>query len=195
MTHTPSRSTEFLFLRHGQTDWNLLGLLQGRTDRPLNATGIAQAQASAKPMRSENIGAIVSSPLLRARQTAEAVSDALDVPVTVDQRLIERNFGRFEGQPLEKSKSDGTTTLDFVSSTALSADAEPWEAVCKRVQDTVSHWLVQHPERRVLFVGHYGVMSALCQQLLGRPQPAKNATPYRFAKTKLAWEMSEVSGG
>jgi broad specificity phosphatase PhoE len=89
----PSRS--FLCLRHGATDWNRQGRFQGRTDNPLNDTGIAQAHAAAEKLRAVELGHVVSSPLLRAVQTAEIIANVASKTVTLDQGLIELDFGSF----------------------------------------------------------------------------------------------------
>jgi len=69
------RRTLFLF-RHGETDWNREGRMQGQTDTPLNATGLAQAEALAHRLRAHQLDAIVSSDLSRALTTAQIVADA-----------------------------------------------------------------------------------------------------------------------
>lgn len=94
----PSRS--FICLRHGATDWNRLGLFQGRTDNPLNDDGIAQAHAAAEKLRTVALAQVVSSPLLRAVQTAEIIANIASRTVTLDRGLIELDFGSFEGQPV-----------------------------------------------------------------------------------------------
>ena len=84
--------------RHGETDWNAAGRLQGQTDVPLNETGCAQASALAERLRREGIAAIATSDLQRARATAEIVARALGLDVAlVDPDLREQRFGRFEG--------------------------------------------------------------------------------------------------
>lgn len=90
----------FWFLRHGETDWNVQGISQGNVDIPLNATGIAQARAAADRLRHRGIATIVSSPLSRARVTAEFVGEALDLPVALDPDLREVSFGVQEGQKM-----------------------------------------------------------------------------------------------
>src|SRR5512139_4231488 len=93
---TPHR--HLLLARHGETDWNAAGRWQGHTDIPLNEIGRAQAAALADRLRSEGIGAVVTSDLSRARHTAEIVAGALGVPVAlVDPGLREQRFGSFEG--------------------------------------------------------------------------------------------------
>ncbi len=90
----------FWFLRHGETDWNAQGLSQGNVDIPLNPTGLAQARSAAERLRNRGIATIVSSPLSRARVTAEIVGDALSVPVQIDDGLPEVRFGVQEGHPM-----------------------------------------------------------------------------------------------
>jgi probable phosphoglycerate mutase len=91
----PARA--FWFLRHGETDWNAEGRSQGRTDVPLNATGVAQAGAAAKLLHRRGIASIVSSPLSRARDTANAAGAVLGLPVTLLDDLQEVCFGVQEG--------------------------------------------------------------------------------------------------
>ncbi len=91
----PSRA--FWFLRHGETDWNAQGRSQGRTDIPLNATGVAQAASAAQLLRGRGIATIVSSPLSRARDTAQAAATLLGLPVEVIEDLQEVSFGVHEG--------------------------------------------------------------------------------------------------
>ncbi|GAA1503815.1 putative phosphoglycerate mutase [Agromyces terreus] len=85
-------------IRHGQTDWNAAGRLQGRTDIPLNDVGRAQARAAASAFSGGLWQSVVSSPLGRARETAEILADALDLPIggTYDE-LLEQEYGEAEG--------------------------------------------------------------------------------------------------
>lgn len=85
-------------VRHGETDWNLEGRLQGWTDIPLNATGIGQARAAASALAGREIAAVISSDLSRARQTAELVAAQVGVEIVADPALRERNYGAAEGQ-------------------------------------------------------------------------------------------------
>ena len=83
--------------RHGQTDMNLTGRIQGARDFPLNEAGLRQAREAAAALAPLEPSLIVSSPLARARQTAEALSRVVGVDVETDDRLKERSFGLFEG--------------------------------------------------------------------------------------------------
>ena len=82
--------------RHGQTPWNVEDLICGRTDVPLTELGQQQAKLLAESAKDKGIDVILCSPMLRARQTAQAVSDAIGVPVRIDERLVEFDFGTFD---------------------------------------------------------------------------------------------------
>jgi len=86
----------FLF-RHGETDWNRAGRLQGHTDTPLNATGLAQAEALTNRLRPFRLDAVVSSDLARAWTTAQIVAEGLGIPVIAEPGLREANIGDAEG--------------------------------------------------------------------------------------------------
>lgn len=90
----------FWFLRHGETDWNAEGRSQGRSDIPLNEVGLLQAERAATALQGRGIATIVSSPLSRALRTAEIVNQALRLPLSTDDDLMEVSFGTEEGQPM-----------------------------------------------------------------------------------------------
>jgi probable phosphoglycerate mutase len=89
-------------VRHGETDWNRVRRLQGHTDIALNARGIEQAARLAAALANERMAAIVTSDLARARATAEPVATALGLPLTIDARLRERNYGVLEGMTYDE---------------------------------------------------------------------------------------------
>src|SRR5271166_867200 len=86
----------FLF-RHGETDWNRAGRLQGHTDTPLNATGLAQAEALSERLRPHCLDAVLSSDLSRAWTTGRIVAEALGVPLIGEAGLREADIGAAEG--------------------------------------------------------------------------------------------------
>ena len=89
-----------LLVRHGQTEWNARGLMQGQTAHvPLTDLGHAQAAAAAEELTALRPGALVSSDLLRARQTAEHCARAIGLPVAVTPALREQGYGVLEGRP------------------------------------------------------------------------------------------------
>ena len=84
-------------VRHGETEWNAANKILGRTDLPLNAKGMEQAQEIARLLKDIKIEVFLCSPLCRTRQTADAISDETGIPYRIDDRLIEQDFGIFEG--------------------------------------------------------------------------------------------------
>ena len=84
-------------LRHGLTDWNKLRRVQGSSDIPLNEEGRRVARLTAEGMRDMPIDLVYSSPLKRARETAEIICAGRDVPIVFDDRIREIGFGEFEG--------------------------------------------------------------------------------------------------
>lgn len=88
----------FYYLRHGQTDWNLVRRFQGQTDIPLNATGVEQAHAAKTLLKGLGISQIYCSPLCRARATADIVNETLNLEITEIRDLQECSFGVLEGE-------------------------------------------------------------------------------------------------
>jgi probable phosphoglycerate mutase len=96
----PPRTVTLLLVRHGQTTWNVAGRMQGQTaDVPLTDLGHAQAAAVAEELAGQRPGALLSSDLLRARQTAEHCARTTGLPVTTTVELREQGYGVLEGQP------------------------------------------------------------------------------------------------
>ena len=143
----------FWFLRHGETDWNARGISQGNVDIPLNATGLAQARAAADKLRNRGIATIVSSPLSRARVTAEFVGDALDLPVAIDPDLREVAFGVQEGKPM----SDWFP--DWISGSFTPQGAESFAALRRRAITAANRATAQPPA--VLLVAHGALFRSL----------------------------------
>lgn len=107
-----SADTPFLFLRHGETDWNRERRVQGQIDAPLNALGRAQAQAAAAALADRPIARIVSSPSSRARDTAEAVAARHGLPIAFDPELMEAHLGDHQGHLYTEALS-GFWTGDY----------------------------------------------------------------------------------
>jgi broad specificity phosphatase PhoE len=186
----PSRS--FLCLRHGVTDWNRQGLFQGRTDNPLNDTGIAQAHAAAERLRKLSCDRVVASPLIRARQTAEIIATAAGKPVDVDDGIIECDFGSLEGTSIAETmkKHSLQTVEDLVS--ILPPDGEPWASICARSLRCVARWLDSHPTATILFVCHDAVMQSMSEALCNRWIDNRHGTPFRFDRDGDLWSVAEV---
>lgn len=96
--------SKIYFVRHGQSEWNVQSLVCGATNSPLTAQGVAQAQETARVIKERidsgeiHIDEIIASPLSRAYNTGKAISDATGIPIRIDPRIVEQNFGEWEGR-------------------------------------------------------------------------------------------------
>ena len=171
----------YWYLRHGETDWNAQGRSQGRTDIPLNSTGIAQAEAAGLLLARHwtdhsPIVRIVSSPLIRARRTAEIVADQLAAhgaprfDITFDDGLMEVCFGDEEG------KAMGTWYDSWIAGDYTPANGESFAALRERAVAAVNRALT--PEGVPLIVCHGAMFRALRSAMHLKPNVRlANATP------------------
>lgn len=164
------RPCTIYLVRHGQSQWNVENLMQGKTSGvPLTKTGIKQARLLGEKLAPVPLAAIFSSDLLRARQTAQIVAFRRRLAVVTTKALRERSFGDYEGTTLKQYEDDLRTMLDQFH--ALS-DAEKFkykfphkiEGIGTTV-DRVITWLrevsVAYPGKNVLAVAHGGVLRLL----------------------------------
>ena len=174
-------------LRHGETTYNADGNRYcGRTDAQLTTKGLAQAAAVAEQLENIQLDAVYASPLFRAKRTAEIASSG--AKVKTDQRLIEIDFGNWEGK----------TRAEFVAEDPVSWqnwDTDPgnYRAGCtgesgaeviERVADFFNSLLERHSSGNILVVAHNGVNRLFLSHKLG--MPLKN---YR----KIAQENSSIT--
>jgi len=96
--------TEIIFVRHGETDWNVTEVFRGRIDVELNETGIKQAELLAEYLRNSKINAVYSSPLKRALKTAEMIAGYHKLDVEITPGLIDFNYGEWQGLPHHEVK-------------------------------------------------------------------------------------------
>jgi 2,3-bisphosphoglycerate-dependent phosphoglycerate mutase len=152
--------------RHGQTEWNLEGRIQGSTDNPLNATGRQQAVALGGLLANIKIDAVYVSPLQRARQTAMAFEGRS--PITGMDELRERHYGKFEGANERDSatladwnKRRLTLTDDMEGGETLAAQAIRADAALRKIRE-------RHKDGgAVLIVGHGGINPLIVANLIG----------------------------
>lgn len=177
----------FYYLRHGQTDWNLVKRFQGQTDIPLNATGIEQAHDAKAMLKGLEISQIFCSPLSRARMTADIVNEALDLEITEIRDLQECSFGVLEGEI--RSMTDFSAMW---RNGDTPEKAETYEAFTTRVFAALNH--VLEADGTPLIVAHGAVFWPIeahmgLDELGGNSLP--NARPVRLlAPTKNSeWSM------
>lgn len=155
-------------VRHGQTDWNKEGRIQGGTDNPLNSTGLEQAATLGRTLADVKIDAVYSSSHQRARQTAAVLEGR--APVVAMDELRERFFGKFEGANdkdpavlADWNKRRFTWADDMEGGESLESQARRAEAALKSIRE-------RHKEGGTLvIVGHGGINPLLVSLLLGVP--------------------------
>jgi probable phosphoglycerate mutase len=145
--------TELVLVRHGETEWNRIGRVQGLSDIPLNDTGREQARHAGRRLAAERWDAVASSPLLRAADTARIIAAELGLPEPeLDAALVERNYGEAEGLtgPEIDARLGGVVRA-----------RESREQVVERVRPALLALAARHPAGRVLVVSHGGVIGSL----------------------------------
>ncbi|WP_042220918.1 histidine phosphatase family protein [Oceanobacillus manasiensis] len=145
--------TTICLIRHGETDWNLKGKLQGSTDIPLNDTGIRQAEKSAAHLNAEDYDVMVASPMKRAKRTAEIINTSLNLPYEEMASFAECSFGDAEGLTIEER------TTQYPDK-AYPNREEP-EDFTNRVMSGVNEVIRKYPDKRVLIVAHGAVINAI----------------------------------
>ena len=139
--------------RHGETAWNAENKICGRTDLPLTDRGIRQAKALAENMAGIPIERIIASPMIRAQQTAAAVSEVLGIAVQTDARLIEQNFGIFEG----KDRKDPGYLANKRMFAYRYPGGESQMDVAHRVYSLIEELKEKYSDESILLVCHGGV--------------------------------------
>ena len=140
-------------VRHGQTDWNLNGQIQGQNDIPLNDMGRAQAYNVADKLSRFNLEYIISSDLSRAAETANIIGNKLNMRVEYDARLREYNFGILTG--MTRRRLDPDSIRAFFTN-PVKFDAEPFADAFARVREFMES--VDY-DKNILVVTHGGVIN------------------------------------
>lgn len=162
--------TRLYVVRHGQTSWNVEGRLQGSSDQPLNEFGREQAGQAAHSLAAVLRApcTVVSSPLVRALDTAVAIAEAAGAELHTDARLAERSYGVWEGLTWDERYA-----LDPVESERWLARKEPrvkgyesHESVVIRMRAALEHWLDVAEGGDLVFVTHGSSSRMLMLSLL-----------------------------
>jgi broad specificity phosphatase PhoE len=177
------RSERILFLfRHGETDWNREGRLQGHTDTPLNTTGLAQAQALSESLRPHRLDAVVTSDLMRARMTARIVADTLQLPLHIEPGLRETDVGAAEGLLWTDAKTrfgEGLTERWYSDGDVAFPGGETGIATRMRGLAGLRRFATAHAYRRIGVSTHGAMVRQLMKHALppgSPPTPVRNTT-------------------
>ena len=174
-----------ILARHGETDWNKNGLLQGSSDfAKLNNVGKKQAKALGKALLSLNVDIIYSSPLKRASETAEIINKILKKEMVFDDALKERNWGDWEGRDaavefLRLEKMDIRTRFNF-----MPPNGESWKEFEIRLIKSIEKIIENNNDKRVLIVTHGGSIRALVPVI--KKVPREQTLHLKFANTSIS---------
>jgi probable phosphoglycerate mutase len=176
------------FIRHGQTDWNRDGLLQGSSDIPLNDTGRAQALDALMTLRSMPWDVVVSSPLVRARETAQIIAGGLGIPLgAAYPGLVERDYGALEGTS-SSDAIDRWPTRDYPGAESLDSVATRGAASLALIAD-------DNPGGSALVVCHGTIIRYTLARLAGRAVPGIDNGSVSMVRTgTFGWDVVTVNG-
>jgi probable phosphoglycerate mutase len=167
-------ATTILLIRHGETAWNAVKRLQGHLDIGLNAEGERQGALLGAALASEPIDHIISSDLMRARQTAEAIARVRGAAIGIDPALRERCYGGFEG--LLYSEIAARFPLEFAAWQARDVDGvlppganrgESFREFYERSTGAIAAHAAAHPGKTIALVAHGGVLECAYRAALG----------------------------
>lgn len=166
-----AEATRIILVRHGETPMTTAGRYSGRGDVPLTDEGEAQAMAAAGRVAgiSPEIGAVLSSPLLRCRRTAQHIADAAGgLPVTIMDDLIECDFGIWEGKTFAEVQAGWPDEMAaWLASTSVAPpEGESFQAVAKRVRGALATVLQAYPGKVVVLVSHVSPIKLILRDAL-----------------------------
>jgi len=166
MGSAPQRA-KILLVRHGQTDWNVTGQIMGQRPVPLNETGKSQAYRLAELLRGRSIQGIYSSPVIRARRTAEILASVLQLEVTDEQGLCEIGCGEWEGR-FWNDLADDLVRQDFYVKPheARPPGGETLRDVQARAVAAVQRVIAGAPGGQIVLVSHADVVRAILAHYL-----------------------------
>jgi len=151
-----AKRTEFILLRHGETNWNRELRIQSRNDIPLNQKGISEAKKVAKKLKKEIITAIYTSPLKRARHTAQIIAKEFGIEPIVDERLVEINHGKWAGhreKDILKREPEKFKRWKKTPWEVIPEGGETWKDFRKRVASFFNEVSQKRRGERILIVG------------------------------------------
>jgi broad specificity phosphatase PhoE len=163
--------TKILFVRHGQTDWNVERKWQGHADIPLNETGKAQAAALANRLAEWPITAVVTSDLQRCTQTAQAIGEAIGLQPIPDPLWRERDVGLFSGMTGEEAKAAYPEI--WAAAKRGMVDPPQGEAHVDVRQRGIAAYekvVAEYPGEMIVVVSHGGLLHTLIAQLIEIPE-------------------------
>ncbi len=162
--------TTISLIRHGETEWNMVGKQQGQVNSPLSERGMVQAKAIAKSLEKDksNYDVLYSSDLGRAVQTAEAISEQLGLEINLDVRLRERNLGILQGLTIERFREEKNEEYEqFRSSDPdyVIPDGESIREMHERAVSCLFDISDKHKGQKIIIVAHGGILDSIFRKV------------------------------
>ena len=182
-------TAQLCIVRHGETDWNKSGILQGWLDVPINAQGRSQAAGMALTFANQGFEAIWCSTLVRASETAQILSSALQLsPPRSHDGLKERNFGAIQGIPKNELAELNPAQLEQIlrrNPAAQFVGGESMDEFADRVLQALADIGDQHPKQKVLVISHGWVLDVITRHIGGLPRDA--VLPFKPGNGHSLW--------
>ncbi len=186
---------QIILVRHGQTEWNRIERFRGQADVPLNQTGLAQAEATGRRIADEwQPAAIYAGPLSRTMRTAEAVGACCHLPVSVEQRLVDINYGEWQGLTPDVVRERWPEELSVwynAPHLARIPNGETLENLRIRAMSAVNDLVARHLDQIIVLVSHTVVNRIILLGVLG----LGNDRFWRLRQDTCAINVFEVENG
>ncbi len=186
---------QIILVRHGQTEWNRIERFRGQADVPLNQTGLAQAEATGQRIADEwQPTAIYAGPLSRTMRTAEAVGACCHLPVSAEQRLVDINYGEWQGLTPDEVRERWPEELSAwynAPHLARIPNGETLENLRIRAMSAVNDLVARHLDQTIVLVSHTVVNRIILLGVLG----LGNDRFWRLRQDTCAINVFEVENG
>jgi broad specificity phosphatase PhoE len=162
--------TEIILVRHGQTAWNKEPRFRGQVDIPLDETGIIQAKATADRISQWSVSAVYSSPLKRARSTAQVIAEKQGIEVELHNGLLDIDFGRWQGlTPEEVAMQDGDLLDTWLKEPhkVIFPEGESLNEVRDRFTSALNELVSKHDNETIVVVSHVVALKVILCAILG----------------------------
>jgi phosphoserine phosphatase len=186
--------TKIIITRHGETEWNVSGYCQGTYDSPLTANGQDQAKKLADRLLGEKIVAIYSSPLGRAKATAQVIADRFNLPVTPCQEFQEISFGEWEGKAWEELRNiypEGFVEWEQAPHTYRFPGGENMEEVLVRAKAKLAELVIKHKGETICIVSHGITVKVLVTSMLDYTLADWLETPWQHNTAVNIFEVKD----
>ncbi len=193
---TSAAATRLIVVRHGQTEWNAAGRIQGHLNSRLDADGRAQAEALAARLVGEPLAAIYTSDLGRTLETAAPTASGRMMDITTDPRLRERHLGVFQGLTFAEASREFPAMFALYKARDLHVNFEHGESLVmlrERVAEVLTEIANRHAGEAVLIVTHGGVLDQVYRLATGMPLDApRTFTVDNASINRLVWDGSRL---